>query len=174
MNAPSLRDAARQIVLLLSPVTIALGATPVAGAQSARTTVTVPIAIFTPPPDPSAVRNTARCVTTLATAVAVRALNDSGRTVTEADSLDDGVADLDASSPGSGMVVIDSHGRIIQPDDGRQACVDAAPERCHVAPMPAVVEARWSDSGYETNMGNEVRERCVDAMNPPPRSRSPR
>lgn len=173
LHAPWLRDAPRQIVLLLSAVAIALAATPVAGAQSARTAVTVPVALFTRPSDPGAARNTARCVATLATVVPVRAQNDSGSAVTEADSIADDGADLDGSSAGSGMVVVDSHGRIINPDTSRRASGDVAREGCCVTPMPAIVWARWSTAGYELSTGNGTRERCVDAMNPPPSSRSP-
>lgn len=174
MHAHSLRVAPRYIVLLLSATAIAWAATPVAGAQSARTTITIPVALLTTPPNARPARNTPQCVATIATAAAVRAPDDSAGSVADADSLDDGGTDPDALSAGSGMVVIDSTGRIIEPDNARQASADIAAEGCCPAPMPTVVWARWSASGYETNKSNGMRERCLDAQKPPPSTRSPK
>lgn len=166
MHARLLRVARRPLVLLLSAVGIAWAAAPVAGAQSARTTAAIPVALLTTPPNLHPARNAALCVAPLNTVTAARAPADSAGDIAEADSLDDSSTDLDAVSAGFGMVVVDSTGRIIQPDKARQASADIAAEGCCPVAKPEVVWTRWSAAGYATNKGNEMHEGCVDARNP--------
>lgn len=167
MHAHLLRVAPRSIVLLLAASGITWATMPIAGAQSARTTVAIPVALVTTPPNLRAARNASQCVATLTTGVAVRAATDSAGDVTEADSLDDSSTDLDAVSAGFGMVVVDSTGRIIQPDKARQASADIQAEGCCPVPKPDVVWAARSAAADATNKGNETHQRCVDAKNPP-------
>ena len=160
MHARLLRVARRPLVLLLSAAGIAWAAAPVAGAQSARTTVAIPVALLT------TARNAALCVAPLNTVTTVRAPADSAGDIAEADSLDDSSTDLDAVSAGFGMVVVDSTGRIIQPDNARQASADIQAEGCCPVPKPDVVWATRSAAADATNKGKETHERCVDAENP--------
>jgi hypothetical protein len=73
------------------------------------------------------------------------ARSDSARTpvaLTPTD-LEDDVIDPQVLAPGSGMVVVDSHGREIR------------------------------EPGYTARTGSVALDRCADAMKPPPSSRSP-
>ncbi|MEO7217291.1 MAG: hypothetical protein ABI026_03790, partial [Gemmatimonadaceae bacterium] len=130
MQARSLRVAPRYVVLLLSTTGIALAAMPVAGAQSAAATVAIPIALLRTLPNTFPTRSTPQCIATPATVASVSVPADSAGVLAEADSLDDDGSDPDALSPGYAMVVVDSHGRIIEPDNARQASADIVPQGC--------------------------------------------
>ena len=169
VHAPYVRSTLRQFAIAFV-MTLGTVATAPASAQSARTAVAIPIAIgtFNPTHEP------ARCVAVFNSSVPIRvepdtsyparlyAVNDS-RAVD-----DDDTVDADALSPGSGMVIVDSHGNLVTPEQ-------AAPAGCCPAPATweAALVARHTAIRYTASNGSDTRSLCVDAMNPPPSSRSP-
>lgn len=103
---------------------------------------------------------------------------DSRVALDVADSLDasDDSIDPAAGLPGSGMVLVDSHGRTIAPPK-------AAAGAQRLAPTPCCPDVKLSGDGVVADLrlfgvqtvssGSSARARCADAMNPPPSSRSP-
>ena len=173
VHAPYVRSTLRQFAIAFVMM-LGTAVTAPASAQSARTAVAIPMAIgtFNPTHEPN--HEPARCVAVFNSTVPIRvepdtryparlyAVNDS-RAVD-----DDDAIDADALSPGSGMVIVDSHGNLVTPEQ-------VAPPEC--CPAPAMWEAalvtRHTATRYTASNGSDTRALCVDAMNPPPSSRSP-
>ena len=94
------------------------------------------------------------------------------------DSLDTADDSIDATAmlPGSGMVLVDAHGHVIAPSDIRTTADPSARATCCTgSPLfygGAPVDIRDA-SDQTARSGSSARERCVDAMTPPPSSRSP-
>ena len=181
MHAPYGRSPHCQFaIVLLSTFGLTI-AVPILG-QSARTSVVIPAALATFGPQPVA----PRCVATLSTATAIESesgvRDDPAQPSVADDSADvrDDALDADALLPGSGMVVVDSHGKIIASDRPLTPPVEVSPaevspaECCPVAPgSETAVTARQAANSYTPSNGSDMRARCVDAMKPPPSSSSP-
>ena len=84
--------------------------------------------------------------------------------------------DAQVLAPGSGMVAVDSHGRLITAGDAgpRSAKVLPAevPDCCPMRDGASGPRASDGSAGYTTSSGRDL-ERCEDSMKPPPSKTSP-
>lgn len=168
-------------LLICSSAIFGISAAPVASAQSVRRSPASGFPAFTI--SVAASRSMSRCTE----AFDYSTIRDTTSSVTPpesivtADSFDtaDDTMDAALTLPGSGMVLVDPHGRIIAPlSAGRPVARAAAVD------MPATCCATneaWSGvlldihaaKAQTVSSGSSVRARCADAMNPPPSRRSP-
>lgn len=178
MNAPCIRSAARHLVVAFASIAVLATVAPATVlAQSARSAVPVPTALGSFSPNRALVPNheKPRCVAVPADSN-VSDIPAQSYSVDGLAGTDDDAIDADLLSPGSGMVVVDSHGKIIEPEEPEPTPVNTARTEC--CPVSPTVEApsisrRASGISYPANNGSDMRASCVDAMNPPPSSRSP-
>lgn len=180
MQAPYVRSTPRQLVIALATVIGAAVATPTT-AQSARRGSAIPVAFVTSIPTLGPTHAALRCIAVFSAATAIRPDSDARRETVQVYSADDSAdfaddaIDPDALTPGSGMVLVDPHGKIIEAQTPRVASVEISPTDCcpAAATWTAALVANRTTGSYTASNGSATRARCVDAMNPPPSSRSP-
>lgn len=188
-------------LLICSSAIFGISAAPIAAAQSVRGSAASAFPVFDigvaaahtasrciEPFDFATIRDTTSRDTTSRDSASGVTLPES---VVIADSLDaaDDTMDAAVTLPGSGMVLVDAHGRIIAPLSARSATAATTTTALAAAPATAVgmlatccsANAEWSGvlldlhaaGGQTASRGSSVRARCADAMNPPPSSRTP-
>ncbi len=188
MNAPSTRPTARFLALAFAIIAgLAIGTPAAAVAQSARSVVAIPAAINTIHPALGPDHEASRCVAVFATTIAIPADSDVSDSAAQSYSVDETAADSadaadneiagDVSSPGSGMVVVDRHGKIIAGENSPVPATARASTNCcpapALAPWSVALTPRRAAASYTPSNGSGARAGCVEAMNPPPRSFSP-
>jgi len=171
----------RYHIAIAFAVTICLAALQPTAAQSARTAVVIPAVLASSVRMVGTAVDAPRCMAMSDSTIAVGTDSRTHHVAPESywveDSADveDDVIDRDALSPGSGMVLVDPHGKIIASEKAKVDVADITPTDCcpDAATITAAQVARPASSNYTPSSGSPARERCVDAMNPPPNSRSP-
>jgi hypothetical protein len=162
VHAPYLRSTQYKLAItfaLLASLTIAA----TASAQSARTAIAIPAALATSDHASGPAQQASRCETVFSA------------TVDDSSGVADDIIDDDTFSPGSGMVVVDSHGKIIDSEPPRVTRTPTVPAAC-CAESPGGETDRTASGttrSYTGSNGSVTRARCIDAIKPPPSSRSP-
>lgn len=188
MNAPSVRPTVRLLAIAFTIIGgLGMFAPAPALAQSARSAVVIPAAIGTIPTALEPDHEASRCIAIFTSTIAIPADSYARDSAEQSSSIDDPADDAgdaadnaiagDLLSPGSGMVVVDRHGKIIAGENPPIPATERASTNCCPAsvgpPWTVALSPRRAAVSYTPSNGSGARASCVEAMNPPPSSLSP-